>query len=60
MFKSYLKTAFRSLSRNGNYTVINIAGLAVGIGVCMIIFIVISYHTGFDNFHTKKTVFIAC
>lgn len=54
MFKSYFKTAFRSLSRNSNYTIINIAGLAVGIGVCMIIFIVISYHTCFDQFHTKK------
>ncbi|WP_114791058.1 ABC transporter permease [Niabella yanshanensis] len=54
MFKNYIKTAFRSLSRNSNYTIINIAGLAVGIGVCMIIFIVISYHTSFDHFHTKK------
>lgn len=54
MFKSYFKTAFRSLSRNGNYTIINIAGLAVGIAVCMIIFIVIYYHTSFDNFHEKK------
>jgi putative ABC transport system permease protein len=54
MFKNYFKTAFRSLTRNRNYTVINIAGLAVGIAVCMIIFIIIQFQTSFDNFHAKK------
>lgn len=33
MVKSYFNTAFRSLTRNRNYTIINIAGLAVGIAV---------------------------
>ena len=54
MFKNYFKTAFRTLSRNRNYTIINIAGLAVGIAVCMMIFIVIQFQTSFDNFHSKK------
>ncbi len=54
MFKNYLKTAFRSLSRNRNYTIINISGMAVGIAVCLIIFIIIQFHTSFDNFHAKK------
>lgn len=54
MFKNYFKTAFRSLSRNKNYTIINIAGLAVGIAVCMMIFMIIQYQTSFDTFHPKK------
>ena len=54
MFKNYLKTAFRSLTRNRNYTIINIAGLAVGIAVCMMIFIIIQFQTSFDDFHAKK------
>lgn len=54
MFKDYFKTAFRSLIRNRNYTIINIAGLAVGIAVCMMIFIIIQFQTSFDNFHSKK------
>src|SRR5882672_709902 len=54
MLKNYFKTAFRSLIRNGNYTIINIAGLAVGIAVCMMIFIIIQYQTSFDNFHSNK------
>ena len=54
MFKNYFKTAFRSLIRNRIYTTINIAGLAVGIAVCMIIFVIIQFQTSFDNFHSKK------
>ena len=54
MLKNYFKTAFRSLNRNRNYTIINIGGLAVGIAVCMMIFIIIQYQTSFDNFHVKK------
>ncbi len=54
MFKNYFKTAFRSLIRNRNYTIINIAGLSVGIAVCMMIFIIIQFQTSFDNFHSKK------
>ncbi|MDE3182973.1 MAG: ABC transporter permease [Bacteroidota bacterium] len=54
MFKNYFKTAFRSLTRNRSYVVINIAGLAIGIAVCMMIFIIIQFQTSFDNFHPKK------
>ncbi len=54
MIKNYFKIAFRSLVRNKNYTLINIAGLAAGIAVCTIIFIIIQFQTSFDNFHSKK------
>jgi ABC-type antimicrobial peptide transport system permease subunit len=54
MFKNYFKTAFRSLTRNRSYAIINIAGLAVGIAVCMMIFIIIQFQTSFDNFHSRK------
>jgi putative ABC transport system permease protein len=54
MLKSYFKTAFRSLIRNKSYTSTNIAGLAVGIAVCMMIFMIIRFHTSYDDFHAKK------
>lgn len=54
MFKNYFKVAFRNLMRNKNYTIINIAGLAVGIAVCIMIFIIIQYQTSFDDFHSDK------
>src|SRR5687768_886908 len=54
MFENYFKTAFRSLVRNKTYSIINIAGMAVGIAVCLMIFIIIQYQTSFDIFHAKK------
>ncbi|HEY8927762.1 MAG TPA: ABC transporter permease [Mucilaginibacter sp.] len=54
MFKNYFKIARRALMRNKSYTAINVTGLAVGIAVCMMIFIIIQYQTSFDNFHTRK------
>src|SRR6185312_17116021 len=54
MFKNYFKSAFRNLVRNKNYTIINISGLAIGIAVCMMIFIIIQFHNSFDDFHKNK------
>ncbi|GGG72980.1 hypothetical protein GCM10007415_00370 [Parapedobacter pyrenivorans] len=54
MFKNYFKIARRNLLRNKGYAAMNITGLAVGIAICMMIFIIIQFHTSFDDFHTKK------
>jgi ABC-type antimicrobial peptide transport system permease subunit len=54
MIKNYFKTAYRNLKRNKSFTFINVAGLAVGIAVCMIIFIIIQFQSSYDNFHLKK------
>jgi putative ABC transport system permease protein len=54
MLKNYFNTAVRNLRRNGNYAIINIAGLAVGIAVCILIFILIRFQSSFDNFHSRK------
>ena len=40
--------------RNRIYTMINMAGLAVGIAVCILIFIIIQFQTSFDDFHPGK------
>jgi len=54
MIKNYFKTAFRTLIRNRAYAIINVAGLAIGIAICMVIFIIIQFHAGFDNFHPNR------
>ena len=54
MFKNYFKTAWRNISRNKTYTIINITGLAVSVAACLLIFIVIQFETSFDNFHANK------
>ncbi|HEX7844507.1 MAG TPA: ABC transporter permease [Chitinophagaceae bacterium] len=54
MFKNYFITAFRNLRRNKKHALLNIAGLAVAIAVCWVIFLVIKFETSYDSFHTKK------
>ncbi len=54
MFRNYFKTAIRNLQRNKAYAAINIAGLAVGIAACLLIFVMIRYQTSFDNFHHNR------
>lgn len=54
MFKNHFKIAFRNLVRYKNHTIMNIGGLAVGIAVCLLIFIIIQFELSFDNYHEKK------
>ncbi len=54
MFQSYFKIAWRWLVRNRIYTVINILGLALGISVCLVIFLVSSFELSFDKFHPER------
>ncbi|HEY1872164.1 MAG TPA: ABC transporter permease, partial [Chitinophagaceae bacterium] len=54
MFKNYFKTALRNLLKNKTFSAINIIGLAIGMAVCIIIMLFVSYERSFDNFHTKN------
>jgi len=51
MFKNYLKTAFRNLTRYRGYSLINIAGFAIGIACCILILLWIHDELSFDRFH---------
>ena len=37
MFYSYLKVAFRNISKQKFYSFINIMGLAIGLAICLLI-----------------------
>ena len=54
MFKNYLKIALRNLQRNKLYSYINIAGLAVGLSVCILILLYVQFEWSFDTFNTKS------
>jgi len=54
MFRNYLKTAFRNLLREKSSTTINIAGLTLGITCSLVLFLLVSYMSSFDNFHAKR------
>lgn len=51
MWKNYLNIAFRNLRRNKVFSTINILGLAVGMGVCLLIFQYIHFELSYDRFH---------
>ena len=51
MYKSYFKIGWRNLIRNRSYAAINIAGLALSITCCILIFSLVRHHVSFDNFH---------
>jgi len=50
MIKNYFKIAWRNIVRHKAYSSINIAGLTVGIGACLLIFVIISFELSFDKF----------
>jgi len=54
MFFNQIKSAFRNLLRYKNYSAFNIAGLAAGIAVCILIAVIIRFETSFDDFHKNK------
>ena len=51
MLKNYIKTALRNISRNKLYSFLNIAGLAIGIACCILIFLYVQDELSFDRFH---------
>ncbi len=51
MLKNYFTIAYRNILRNKLRTLVHILGLAIGIAVCLLVFHVVSYETGFDKFH---------
>jgi putative ABC transport system permease protein len=51
---NFLTIAFRQANRNKEQAVIKILGLAVGIAVCLMIFLVIRFETSFDAFHPGR------
>src|SRR3982751_2464438 len=51
MFKNYFKIAFRNLYRNKVYSLINIAGLSLGLACAMLIMLYVKDEVSFDKFH---------
>ena len=53
MLRNYIKVAFRRLTKNRFYTLINLLGLSVGFAAVLIIFLFVKKERSFDKFHTK-------
>ena len=54
MIKNYLKIAFRHLTKNKAYTLINTLGLGVGLAACIIIGLWVNYELSYDDYHKNS------
>ncbi len=53
MFKNYFKIALRHLLKERRYTFINLTGLAIGVGVALLMFLFVKEEWTYDHFHDK-------
>ncbi len=53
MLTNYLKLAFRNLTKRKGYSLLNIAGLAIGIACCLLIFQYVAFERSYDSFPEK-------
>ena len=51
MFRSYLKTAWRSLWKHKGHTAVNLAGFAMGMACCVVILVYVRHERSFDDYH---------
>ena len=53
MFRNYLKVALRTLWKNRTHTFINVIGLSVAFGTCVLLFLTATFELSYDRFHTN-------
>lgn len=53
MLKTYIKIAWRNLTKNPSFSFINITGLAIGLATCLLICLYVFDELSFDRFHTN-------
>jgi putative ABC transport system permease protein len=51
MLKNYFKIALRNLLKNTVFSLVNIAGLAIGMAACFFIFLYIHFELSYDGWH---------
>src|SRR6266436_7772718 len=51
MIKNYFKSAVRNLMKNKFFTLINIAGLSIGMAACLLILQYVSFKLSYDQFN---------
>lgn len=50
MLKNYWQIAWRNIVKRKGYSLLNIAGLAIGIAACLVLFTVVKYELSYDTF----------
>ena len=55
MIKNYIKTAWRNLWKNKVFSLINILGLSLGMGACLLILQYVNFELSYDHFNKNAT-----
>ena len=53
MLRNYLKIAWRNILKNRLSAFINIAGLGLAVGCCLVVFVFLDWYVNQDGFHSK-------
>lgn len=53
MFRNYITVALRNIRKHKGFSLINIAGLAIGIASCLLILLFVKSEVSYDRFHEK-------
>jgi putative ABC transport system permease protein len=53
MLKNYLQIALRNILKHKSFSLVNIAGLAVGIACCLLILLYVQDELSYDRFHNN-------
>ena len=54
MIRNYIKIAWRNITKNKVFSLINIIGLTIGLSASFVIGLIIYYDTAYDTFHADK------
>lgn len=54
MLYNYIKIAFRALTRNRTFSIINILGLVIGISFSCMLYVYVQHELTYDSFHIKS------
>ncbi len=54
LFKNYLTIAFRNILKRKTFSLINILGLAAGMGACFLILHYAAFELSYDSFHVNR------
>jgi putative ABC transport system permease protein len=57
MFKNYMLTAFRSITKHSGHFAINVTGLSLGMAVFIFIFQFVQFESSYDNFHEGSPIY---
>lgn len=55
MFRNYFKTAWRNISKNKVFSVINVFGLSVGLACCLLMGLFIQHELSYDKFNAHAS-----